>query len=645
LIPLGLSMSRDRLSGKLAVILHADVAGSTVLVRQNEQLAHERTQDTFHRFTKIISQYQGRVHELRGDALLAEFERASDAISAALTFQSTQREYNAKLDDNIKPQVRIGVALGEVIIADNTITGAGVVLAQRLEQMVEPGGVIIQGAAYETIPERFPFEYENLGEHQAKGFDDSIRVYQVRLSENHIIPPPQNTRPQATSSKSGNQFVVITAIILVTALATVFWIKPWRAQIEPAFVEGMALSLTDKPSIAVLPLINMSDDPEQEYFADGMAEDLITDLSKIPGLIVISRTSSFAYKGKSEDIRGIAKALNSRYVVEGSVRRANDKIRINLQLVDARTGHHVWAERYDNTVEEIFALQDLITEQLVKALDSQLETVDLAVVSKRPTIDLKAYDVFLQGSGIFQRFSKDDTFLARRYFEEAIGLDPGFARAYAMLAWTYVFEYTNGWATSPQTALQRGLDIANKSISLDKGSPVAHFVRGLVHRERKEFEEALADAKISIELDPSYANGHVLTATLLYYAGRPEEGLNMLDIASRLNPLHPSNYPFHRGQALFILKRYEEAIEAFKFGLSQNPSSQRLHVWLAATYAQIGLFEDAEWEASEILYVDPDFSPAHLDSIFPFRNREDLKIFNAALNKAGFRGLSNKFNN
>lgn len=633
------------MSGKLAVLLHADVAGSTVLVRQNEQLAHERTQDTFHRFTKIISQYQGRVHELRGDALLAEFERASDAISAALKFQSTQREYNAKLGDNIRPEVRIGVTLGEVVIADGTITGAGVVLAQRLEQLAEPGGVVIQGAAYETIPERFPFEYENLGEHQAKGFDESIRAYQVRLLENQIIPPPQNIRPRDRSSKSRNQFAAITAILLVTALATVFWIKPWSVQVEPASVEGMALPLTNKSSIAVLPLTNMSDDPEQEYFADGMAEDLITDLSKIPGLMVISRTSSFAYKGKSEDIRGIAKALNARYVVEGSVRRANDKIRINLQLIDATTGHHVWAERYDNTVEEIFALQDLITEQIVNALDSQLPTVDLAVESKSTTIDFKAYDAFLQGSGIFQRFSKDDTFLARQYFEKAIDLDPEFARAYAMLAWTYVFEYTNGWASSPQATLQRGMDIANKSISLDKGSPVAHFVKGLVHRERKEFEEALADAKRSIKLEPSYANGYVLTATLLYYAGKPEEGLNMLDIASRLNPLHPSNYPFHRGQALFILKRYEEAIEAFKFGLNQNPSSQRLHVWLAATYAQVGLLEDAEWEASEILNVDPDFSPAHLESIFPFQKPEDLRIFNAALNKAGFRDLSNRLDN
>jgi len=638
-------MSGERLSSKLAVILHADVAGSTVLVRQNEQLAHERIQTTFQHFSEIINLYQGRVQELRGDALLAEFERASDAVSAALALQTTQREYNAKFDDSIKPEVRVGIAMGEVIIADGTITGAGVVMAQRLEQLAEPGGVVIQGAAYETIPERYPFEYENLGEHQAKGFDESIRAYQVTLSENHTVPSPQNREPKDASNKSKNQFVIITAVIFITALVAVFWVKPWQVKVEPVSVEQMAHSLIDQPSIAVLPLTNMSDDPEQEYFADGMAEDLITDLSKIPGLLVISRTSSFAYKGKSEDIRGIAKALNARYVVEGSARRANNKIRINLQLIDAKTGHHVWAERYDNTEEELFALQDLITAQLVKALDSQLETVDLAAVSNRTAIDLKAYDVFLQGSGIFQRFSKDDTFLARGYFEEAIELDPEFARAYAMLAWTYVFEYTNGWATSPQTTLQQGLDIANKSISHDNGSPVAHFVRGLVHRERKEFEAALNDAKRSIELEPSYANGYVLTATLLYYAGEPEEGLIMLDIASRLNPLHPSNYPFHRGQALFILKRYEEAIEAFKFGLNQNPSSQRLHVWLAATYAQIGLLDDAEWEASEILNVDPDFSPAHLESIFPFQNPEDLKIFNTALNRAGFRDLSNKLNN
>ena len=535
-------------------------------------------------------------------------------------------------------ELRVGVALGEVVIADSTITGKGVVLAQRLEQLAEPGAVLIQGAAYETIPERFPFEYRNLGDHQVKGFEESIRAYQATLGANKTIPSPQAvpTKPP------------ITQIAKLVCGRRCHWFDrrhgcyfPDQVRgiqtLDPVSIEQMALPLAEKPSIAVLPFTNMSDDSAQEYFADGMTDDLITDLSKIPGLMVISRTSSFAYKGKSRDIRNIAQALDARFVVEGSVRRANNTIRINAQLIDATTGHHVWAERYDNTMEEIFVVQDLITRQIVTALESQLDTHDFGVVANRETINLEAYDLFLRGSEIFQRFSRDDTFLARRYFEQAIELDPEFSRAYAMLAWTHVFEYTNGWSDSPDGTLQRALDIANRSISLKGSSPVAHFVKGLVHRERGEFDNALVEAKRAIKIEPSYANGYVLKATLLYYADKPQEGLDTLELASRLNPLHPSNYPFHKGQALFILKRYQEAIEAFELGLSQNPTSQRLHVWLAATYAQNGRLDDASWEAAEILNEDPDFSPATLESIFPFQNREDLKRFNSALNKAGFQ--------
>ena len=634
-------MSKNRLSGTLAVILHADVAGSTALVQQDKELAHERIQDTFRRFSHTIEKYQGHVLELRGDALLAEFQRASDAVTAALSFQVDHAYYLSRLQDDLQPAIRVGIAMGEVVIADSTVTGAGVVQAQRVEQLADAGGVCITAAIHEALSKRMPFDLEDLGEKALKGFEHPIRVYRVGSIPGESIPPPGENRQHAQTPKSRSLMiaVVTSALILIGGAAYLFYSPEPRVEMES--VDRIALPLPDKPSIAVLPFTNMSDDPEQEYFSDGMTDDLITDLSKVPDLMVISRTSSFAFRGKSEDIRGIGKALSAQYVVEGSVRRANNKVRINVQLIDAKTGHHIWAERYDNAIGDIFTLQDQITRQVVKALASHLGVANLKVESNRATSNLEAYDIFLQGSGIFQRFSKDDTYLAREYFLQALELDPEFARAYAMLAWTYVFEYTNGWAASPEIALQQAIDIADKSISLDSGSGVAYFVRGLVLRERKQFDEALVEAKISIQVEPSYANGYVLTATLLYYAGKPEEGLNMLDIASELNPLHPSNYPFHRGQALFILKRYEEAIEAFNFGLTQNPTSQRLRVWLAATYAQVGLIEDAQWEASEILTSDPDFAPANLESIFPFQNSEDLQIFNSALNMAGFRELSN----
>ena len=631
----------DKAQRKLAVILHADVVGSTSLVQRNETLAHERIQGAFRLFSQTIRAYGGTAHEVRGDALVAEFERASDAVSAALTFQINNSQTKANLEDSIRPELRVGIGIGEVVIADGTITGAGVVLAQRLEQLAGSGGVCIQGAAYETVPQRLPFDYKSLGDQEVKGFEQPVRAYKVSLRPGETVPEPDTSIIKSKKGKSDwGRGVGIAVILLVVAGLLFVWTRSSDPIPEPVSIDQIVKAHSQQPSIAILPFTNLSGDLEQEYFADGMTDDLITDLSKIPGLTVISRTSSFAYKGKSEDIRDIASALNANYVVEGSARRANDKIRINAQLIDAKTGHHIWAERYDNSLEEIFNLQDLITARIVKALDSEIGLSSTQTVSSRNPENLEAYDKFLKGSGIFQRFSKDDTFLARQLFLQATELDPQFSRAFAMLAWTYVFEYTNGWSAKPSITLQHAQDLADKSISLDNKSPVAHFVKGLVFRERKEYEKALNEAKQAIEIEPSYANGYVLTATVLYYTGEPQKGLDMLEIASRLNPLHPSNYPFHKGQALFILKRYEEAVKAFEFGLNQNPTSQRLRVWLAATYAQMGFIEEAKWEAAEILSEDPNFSPVNLETIFPFQNSEDLQAFNLALSKAGFRDLS-----
>ena len=394
---------------------------------------------------------------------------------------------------------------------------------------------------------------------------------------------------------------------------------------------------TEPPSVAVLPFDNMSGDQQQEYFSDGMTEDLITDLSKIPGLLVISRSSSFSYKDKPKDIRDIARELGARYVIEGSVRKAGGMVRINAQLINAATGHHLWAERYDRDLKDVFALQDEIGEEIVRALALKLGPEVRKTLKKADTGNLEAYDIFLQGRNLFIQFSKDTTYRSRQYFEKAIELDPKYAHAYALLAWTYAFEHTNGWNVADQPLLTAE-KLADRAIALDDKMPVAYFAKGLAFRERREYAKALAEARKSIDIDPNYANGHVLMATLLYYSGQPAEGLKMIDKASRLHPLHPSNYPFHRGQALFILKRYDEAIAAFKSGLKQNPSSQRLRVWLAATYAQTGRQEDAEWETEQVLVSDPNFSLKRLRQAFPFTDPVELDHIISALRKAGFKG-------
>ncbi len=384
-------MPNDNLSGKLAVILHADIVGSTLLVQQDEQKAHARIQDSFQRFGKTISNYHGQVRELRGDALLGEFERASDAISAALSFQSEQSDHNQELDDNVCPQLRIGIALGEVVIADDTITGAGVVLAQRLEQLAEPGGLCITPAIREALPQRLPFKLENLGPQLLKGFDEPVEAYRVDLAPGTSVPPPEPRRSNRSAAGSLRRGFAMAAVALAVIAAAAIGTLNWQSKEQDRPEARISIS-DDKPSIAVLPFANMSGDPEQEYFADGITEDLTTDLSRISGLFVVARNSSFSYKGKSVDLRTVSHELGVRYVLEGSVRRSGDQIRINAQLADASSGVQLWAERFDGTLADVFALQDHVSRRIISALEVTLTLDDKRVLEQVETKSPEAYD-------------------------------------------------------------------------------------------------------------------------------------------------------------------------------------------------------------------------------------------------------------
>jgi TolB-like protein len=401
-------MNNNNLSRKLAVILHADVVGSTTLVQRNETLAHERMQAAFHQFADTIATYGGIAHELRGDALVAEFERASDAVAASLAFQGQNAALNATLVDDIRPELRIGISLGEVVIADGTITGAGVVLAQRLEQLAEAGGIVVQGAVSETVPTRMPYDFESMGEQLLKGFDQPVRAFAARLRQGAALPLEE---------------VNETAPIP-----------------EPVDHSGL-----EKPSIAVLPFANMSNDPEQEYFADGISEDIITALSQIKQWLVIARNSSFVYKGRHVDIREIARELGVRYVLEGSVRKAGNRLRITGQLIEAETGTHLWADRYDGDFEDVFALQDRITESVVGAIEPSLRLAEIARSKRKPPKDIGAYDLYLQALPQLFAIRPEPNELALNLLHRAIELDPNYAPALAYLAWGYEERLTRAW--------------------------------------------------------------------------------------------------------------------------------------------------------------------------------------------------------
>jgi adenylate cyclase len=331
---------KDRLLLKLAVILHADVVGSTSLVQINETLAYERIQAAFHRFSEAIGSYGGVTHELRGDALVAEFEKASDAVAATLAFQTLNEGFNATLSDNIQLRLRVGIGMGEVVIVDNTITGAGVVLAQRLEQLADSGGVVVQGAVSETVPTRMPYDFESLGEQLLKRFDQPVRAFSVKLKSGEELPVPDGcSEPLSTEHNN-----------------PLFPVKLSRDSYEA--LTGERLELPNKPSIAVLLFQNMSGDPQQEFFADGMSEDIITALSRLPNLVVIAQNSTFVYKGRAVDVGEVGRDLRDSHVLEGSIHKSGNRLRITSQLIETSNGDHVWAERYDRNLDDIFAVQD-----------------------------------------------------------------------------------------------------------------------------------------------------------------------------------------------------------------------------------------------------------------------------------------------
>jgi len=445
-----------------------------------------------------------------------------------------------------------------------------------------------------------------------------------RIAERSI---PDSTVGGIHRSRIQRSRSVVWLVFAVAATGVLLWLG--------ALYEGDRSDRDEITSIAVLPFANLGASPDQQYFADGISDDLITDLTKISGLFVISRDSSFAYKGEPVDLPKVAEHLGVRYLIHGSVRRSGENIRINAQLTDARSGRQLWAERYDGQAKDIFRLQDQITQQIVSSLAVKLTDAERLRLVRKDTNSIAAYEQFLRGEEKFFQYAKTSNREARTSFRKAIALDPNFARAYAMLGWTHVFDFMNGWSDQPETSLVNSEKFATKALTINEVLPVAHFVRGLTFREKGEYVKALVEAQKAIELDHNYANGYVLYATLLYYAGRPEEGLEGMKRAIQLNPHHPYNYPFHLGQAYFVLKRYPEAIDAFKHGLATNPASERLRVWLAAAYARAGDIKQARWEMEQVRMANPDISLARFQRAFPFTDQADLDLFLDGLRMAG----------
>jgi TolB-like protein len=547
----------------------------------------------------LVQQFRGRVVDTPGDNVLAEFTSVVDAVNCTVEIQRELAELNAELPYNRKMEFRIGVNLGDVIEEEGRIYGDGINIAARVESLSEAGGICISGRAYDQVANKLGLEYENLGEHQVKNISTPIRVYRV-LS----FPGAAAHRVVQAKETLGRRWRKIALSIGAVTVVAVVVLGIWqfymrhRPSVEPVSKEKMAFSLPEKPSIAVLPFTNMSDDPKQEYFVDGITEDLITDLSQMSGLFVIARNSTFIYKGKPVKIRQVAEELGVRYVLEGSVRKANEQVRINTQLIDATTGHHLWAKRYDGKLDNIFALQDKITQKIVAALAVKLSAGEQEKVGRKETDNIEAYDAFLKGWEHYRRWTAEDFRKAIPYFERAIELDPQYGRAYAAIASVYTEGYQRAWDWSHVLGVSAEAlpSLAGEYLkeALNDPTPLAHQVASKWYIILLFPEEAITEAERAIALDSNDADGYTAMAGALIYSGKPEEAVEFVNKAMRLDPHNIANYLYTLGLAHFGMEQFQEAVSFFERAFKLNPEIGLVQrAYIAAAYVYIGQEEKA----------------------------------------------------
>jgi adenylate cyclase len=661
------AVGRER---KLAAILSADVKGYSRLMGEDEEAtlltltAHRKVMDT------LIEQHRGRIVGTAGDSVLAEFASVVDAVQCAVAIQTTLKAENANLLPDRKMVFRIGINLGDVMVEGEQIYGDGVNIAARLESLAEGGGICISGTVYDQIKNKLALRYEDLGEQMVKNIAEPVRVLRVAIDETAAVlakqfvlrqarPEPSRRAQHERSEKesvvgvglalpktrkvgiSHRAWVVVIGgvALLVGAIVTMQYLTPspfstqdsaLRTQAQPA------LPLPDKPSIVVLPFVNMSEDPKQEYFSDGLTEDLTSDLSKISSLFVIARNSAFTFKGKAVKVQDVSKELGVRYVLEGSVRRADNQVRITAQLIDATTGGHLWSERYDRPLQDIFALQDEVVQKIVTTLKLQLTLQEQGILVRKTTDNLGAYDYYLRGVEHFNRFTQETNTQARQMFEKALALDPQYAEAYAFLGWTYEWEWGAQWSQDPQ-ALERALVLAQQAVALDDSLPLAHSALSRASLWKKQHDKAIAEAERAIALDPNDADGYARLGAVLDFAGRPEEAIGLVEKAMRLNPHYPPSYLFVLGTAYRLMGRYEEAIAAYKKALTHNSNYSPAHQFLAAIYSELGREEEARAEVAEVLRISPNFSLEVLRQRLPYKDPADLERLLDGLRKAGLK--------
>jgi len=625
-------MADDNLTRKLAAILYADVAGYSRLTGADEEATHRALRDSFDAVTGVIERHGGRVLHYAGDAILAEFASVVVALTAAIDIQRNLAARNRGIADDHRLAFRIGVNLGDVIVDRDELYGDGVNVAARLESLAEPGGICISRKVLDEVRGKLDVGFEFRGEQAVKNIETAIPVYRVLMDPAAAGTVIGETRARPRGRQRTAAAIALAAAV-VAAVGVGFW-RPWEPPPPPA---TPTVAASGKPTVAVLPFTNMGGDREQAYFSDGMAEDLITDLSKVSGLYVVSRNSSFALRGQAGNLRDIAKTLDARYLVEGSVRRVGGRVRINAQLTDAETGRQIWADRYDRDYKDVFALQDEVLGRIVGALRVTLTPGEQQRLARRGTRNPEAYDWYLKGLQQESFFSREANRESRRYFERAIESDPSFASAYGHLAQAYSLAVENHWTDETEEFSRKAFTLARQAVALDNESPQAHWALGRIASRPPiaDLDLALASLKRVIELDPNYGDGYAFYANTLNYVGQAREAIPLVRQAMRINPRYPFWYVFVLGQAQFLLEDFAAAIPNFKLASERNPTVTWPHRFLLASYGHLGMMEDAEWEKSELESLGQPLTIRAVRERMPFQYPPYVKLFLDGLRKAG----------
>jgi TolB-like protein/Flp pilus assembly protein TadD len=584
----------------------------------------------------LIDEYGGRVVHAPGDNVLAVFGSVLDAVRCAVEIQEELNVKNAELPENRKMEFRIGINLGDVIEEGETIHGNGVNIAARMEGLAEGGGICLTGTVYDSVKNKLSLGYKYLGEQTFKNIIEPVRVYRVLMepeAAGKVIGEERPRRWRWTAMGA------IVALILVAGALTIwsFYLRPAPSPGEVTIEDTPGLDLPDKPSLAVLPFANVSGDPKEEYFSDGITEQIITALSRVPHLFVIAHNSTLTYKGKTMMVQKVGRELGVRYVLNGSTQKSGDRVRITAQLIDTQTGHHLWADRYDRNLEDIFALQDEITMKVITALQVKLTEREQTHVYRKGTNNLEAYLNLLKAGEQINRFNIEGNTLARQISEKVIELDPEYAAAYAFLGATYVMDVWYGSSQNPKQSLARAFELVQKAIARDKYLAPAHGILSFIFTTARQHEKAIAAGERAIALDPNSAPAYAYLAFALRFSGRPEEAIALFKKAIRLNPFPPNWYYQQLGATHFMTGQYEDAITVCKKALQYKPDNLFTHIALATTYALCGQEEEARAEAAEVLRINPKFSLERYAKTLPYKNQADVEFQIGALRKAGLK--------